>query len=213
MEKQRKTNFETKMPLFLGGKKNQSYICSLSLTQTHLYPPSLSLYVLSLYVPSPKFISISPLLPHPPRRRNDSKPLTPSLSQPHLLLLSNPSQTLNLKFKKPRFFENLICYCHLLFFSSFFSPISKHSPILLLLPPLSHLQTSKPKNTKPKPETYRNMSSSSTSTNFCQYKGEERCECGRRVIMRTSLTVKNLGRRFLGCINYKVIDFCLRNSK
>ncbi|KAG5540676.1 hypothetical protein RHGRI_020789 [Rhododendron griersonianum] len=52
------------------------------------------------------------------------------------------------------------------------------------------------------------MSSSSTSTNFCQYKGEERCECGRRVVMRTSLTVKNPGRRFLGCINYKKENDC-----
>ncbi|KAG5522558.1 hypothetical protein RHGRI_034645 [Rhododendron griersonianum] len=53
------------------------------------------------------------------------------------------------------------------------------------------------------------MSSSSTYTNNnSQYNGDEKCGCGRRVVMRTSLTTKNLGRRFLGCINYKQKNGC-----
>ncbi|KAI8555248.1 hypothetical protein RHMOL_Rhmol05G0160000 [Rhododendron molle] len=47
-------------------------------------------------------------------------------------------------------------------------------------------------------------SSSSYTTNLSQYDGDERCRCGQRVVMQTSLTVKNPGRRFLGCINYKI---------
>ncbi|KAI8555370.1 hypothetical protein RHMOL_Rhmol05G0169700 [Rhododendron molle] len=51
-------------------------------------------------------------------------------------------------------------------------------------------------------------SSSSYTTNLSQYDGNERCRCGRRVVMQTSLTVKNPGRRFLGCINYKKQNGC-----
>ncbi|KAI8560872.1 hypothetical protein RHMOL_Rhmol04G0289500 [Rhododendron molle] len=51
-------------------------------------------------------------------------------------------------------------------------------------------------------------SSSSYTTNLSQYDGDERCRCGRRVVMQTSLTVKNPGRRFLGCINYKKENGC-----
>ncbi|KAI8554914.1 hypothetical protein RHMOL_Rhmol05G0133900 [Rhododendron molle] len=51
-------------------------------------------------------------------------------------------------------------------------------------------------------------SSSSYTTNLSQYDGDERCRCGRRVVMRTSLTVKNPRRRFLGCINYKEKNEC-----
>ncbi|KAG5544643.1 hypothetical protein RHGRI_017172 [Rhododendron griersonianum] len=50
--------------------------------------------------------------------------------------------------------------------------------------------------------------SSSSSTNYSQYRGEETCKCGRRAVMRTSLTVKNPERRFLGCINYKKHNDC-----
>ncbi|KAG5515701.1 hypothetical protein RHGRI_036675 [Rhododendron griersonianum] len=51
-------------------------------------------------------------------------------------------------------------------------------------------------------------SSSSYTTNLSQYDGDERCRCGRRVVMQTSLTVKNPGRRFLGCRNYKKENGC-----
>ncbi|KAG5562741.1 hypothetical protein RHGRI_005464 [Rhododendron griersonianum] len=51
-------------------------------------------------------------------------------------------------------------------------------------------------------------SSSSYTTNFSQYDGDERCRCGRRVVMQTSLTVKNPGRRFLGCTKYKEKNGC-----
>ncbi|KAI8544491.1 hypothetical protein RHMOL_Rhmol08G0301100 [Rhododendron molle] len=47
-------------------------------------------------------------------------------------------------------------------------------------------------------------SSSSYTNNYLQHNGDERCNCGRTAVMRTSLTVKNPGRRFLGCLNYKV---------
>ncbi|KAG5515271.1 hypothetical protein RHGRI_036345 [Rhododendron griersonianum] len=51
-------------------------------------------------------------------------------------------------------------------------------------------------------------SSSSYTTNFSQYDGDERCRCGRRVMMQTSLTVKNPERRFLGCTKYKEKNGC-----
>ncbi|KAI8552016.1 hypothetical protein RHMOL_Rhmol06G0232400 [Rhododendron molle] len=51
-------------------------------------------------------------------------------------------------------------------------------------------------------------SSSSYTNNNSQYNGDEKCGCGRRVVMRTSLTTKNPGRRFLGCINYKQRNGC-----
>ncbi|XP_058217634.1 uncharacterized protein At4g04775-like [Rhododendron vialii] len=51
-------------------------------------------------------------------------------------------------------------------------------------------------------------SSSSTNINYSAYNGDEKCECGRRAVMRPSLTVKNPGRRFLGCINYKKRNGC-----
>ncbi|KAI8538640.1 hypothetical protein RHMOL_Rhmol09G0119900 [Rhododendron molle] len=51
-------------------------------------------------------------------------------------------------------------------------------------------------------------SSSSYMTNLSQYDGDERCRCGRRVVMQTSLTVKNSGRRFLGCSKYKKENGC-----
>lgn len=213
------------MPLVLGGKKNLSYIFSplspqliqlipslyLSLSLRSLSPqsphnsifsPQLHLLHLHLHLPtsSPNFISISPLLPQP---RPETVPF--SLPTP----FSSPFQPLlnpEFEIQKTQIWNLIstaaICYCHQLF--SFSSP--NQSPYLsqaLLLLLLSHLQTSKPRNTKTNTGTYRNMSSSSTSTNFSQYKGEERCECGRRVVMRTSLTVKNPGRRFLRCINYK----------
>ncbi|XP_058179307.1 uncharacterized protein At4g04775-like [Rhododendron vialii] len=51
-------------------------------------------------------------------------------------------------------------------------------------------------------------SSSSYTTNLSQYDGDERCRCGWRVVMQTSLTVKNPGRRFLGCRKYKKENGC-----
>ncbi|KAI8553249.1 hypothetical protein RHMOL_Rhmol05G0001100 [Rhododendron molle] len=51
-------------------------------------------------------------------------------------------------------------------------------------------------------------SSSSTNINYSPYNGDEKCECGRRAVMRPSLTVKNPGRRFLGCKNWKKRNGC-----
>ncbi|KAI8532787.1 hypothetical protein RHMOL_Rhmol11G0241600 [Rhododendron molle] len=51
-------------------------------------------------------------------------------------------------------------------------------------------------------------SSSSYTNNYLQHNGDERCGCGRKAVMRTSLTVKNPGRRFLGCLNYKKKNGC-----
>ncbi|XP_058216848.1 uncharacterized protein LOC131327728 [Rhododendron vialii] len=54
------------------------------------------------------------------------------------------------------------------------------------------------------------MSTSSSYTNnyIQQHNGDERCDCGRKAVMRPSLTVKNPGRRFLGCVNYKQKNGC-----
>ncbi|XP_058216861.1 uncharacterized protein LOC131327742 [Rhododendron vialii] len=43
-------------------------------------------------------------------------------------------------------------------------------------------------------------SSSSYTNNYLQHNGDERCDCGRKAVMRPSLIVKNSGRRFLGCV-------------
>ncbi|KAG5541348.1 hypothetical protein RHGRI_021249 [Rhododendron griersonianum] len=51
-------------------------------------------------------------------------------------------------------------------------------------------------------------SSSSYTNNYLQHNGDERCNCGRKAVMRPSLTVKNPGRRFLGCVNYKKDNGC-----
>ncbi|KAI8560889.1 hypothetical protein RHMOL_Rhmol04G0291100 [Rhododendron molle] len=51
-------------------------------------------------------------------------------------------------------------------------------------------------------------SSSSTNINYSPYNGDEKCKCGRRAVMRPSLTVKNPRRRFLGCKNWKKRNGC-----
>ncbi|KAH7863188.1 hypothetical protein Vadar_014555 [Vaccinium darrowii] len=52
------------------------------------------------------------------------------------------------------------------------------------------------------------MSSSSNTTNSEYPGGDEMCFCRQRPVLRTSLTVANPGRRFLGCKNYKKNNAC-----
>ncbi|KAI8535461.1 hypothetical protein RHMOL_Rhmol10G0176200 [Rhododendron molle] len=51
-------------------------------------------------------------------------------------------------------------------------------------------------------------SSSSYTNNYLQHNGDERCDGRRKAVMRPSLTVKNPGRKFLGCVKYKKSDGC-----
>ncbi|KAH7859841.1 hypothetical protein Vadar_006103 [Vaccinium darrowii] len=53
------------------------------------------------------------------------------------------------------------------------------------------------------------MSSSSSNITTSQVnEGLPICRCRRRVVIRRSLTVKNPGRRFLGCVNFKKENGC-----